>query len=112
MSKLTKFLTVAGIGATGAALAGLWYFLDTAKKAQKIDAKDEECKQEPCADRTYVSLEPTDGDKETLKKVVESAVCESAQKAEEKAEGVGIVKDDSNTSDFKFTSFDDKKDAE
>ena len=45
--------------------------------------------------------------KDTLKKAVKSAAADMVSKAEEKARGVGLVKDDKEkTSDFEFEDFD------
>ena len=52
--------------------------------------------------------EVSESDKEVLKKTVASAVSESIAKAEEAADGIGIVKEEKDASDFTFESFDDE----
>lgn len=118
MKKFGKLLTFIGI--SGAALAGLWYFIDTTKKGrEEEEVASDETNEEACEEaepHSYVSLntdeegEGADIDKEALAKNVASAVSESIAKAEEALEGVGVVKEDADTSDFTFESFDEKKD--
>lgn len=116
MSKLGKILTFVGI--SGAALGGLWYFLDTTKKAKRDDYDDDyyedDYDDEPCSERAYVSLEPDEEscNAEALKKVVTEAVSDMNAKAEEAAEGVGLVKEETDTKDFEFESFDKDADEE
>lgn len=115
MKKLGRLLTF--IGVSGAALAGLWYFIDTTKKARECEECSKEDNEEATPEvepHSYVSLDPEDitvseEDKESLKKNVASAVTETIAKAEEAADGVGVVKEDTKTSDFAFESFDEKK---
>ncbi len=133
MKGFGKFLTFVGV--TGAALAGLWYFCETNKDKTCSCSCDEE-EGTPSGkkkERSYVSLDPemkeeaaeaikdagkkvekvakeakdaaAEG-KETLKKAVKSAAHDIMTKAEDKARGVGIVKDDKKTSDFEFEDFD------
>lgn len=118
MSKLGKILTFVGI--SGAALAGFWYFLDTNKKAKREydeydDFDDEEEEEEDLfEDRTYVSLD-TDGasaSSDALKRVVTEAVNDMTAKEEEEAEGVGLVKEETDTKDFEFESFDKEANEE
>jgi len=112
MKKIGKLL--AFIGVSGAALAGLWYFIDVTKKTRECEeecAADEEEQEEEVEteSRSYVNLndtEASEADKEALKKTVASAVSESIAKAEEAAEGIGIVKEEKDASDFSFESFD------
>lgn len=115
MKKIGKLL--AFIGVSGAALAGLWYFIDVTKKTREfeeadaadVDDEEEKTEAEP---RSYVSIndddEVSESDKEVLKKTVASAVSESIAKAEEAADGIGIVKEEKDASDFTFESFDDE----
>lgn len=115
MSKLGKILTFVGI--SGAALAGFWYFLDTNKKAKQEadeydDFDDEEEEEELFEERTYVSLDKDDAASEALKRVVTEAVNDMNAKEEEAAEGVGLVKEETDTKDFEFESFDKESDEE
>lgn len=115
MKKLGKLITF--IGVSGAALAGLWYFIDTTKKARECEEEagcDNSEEEVTPVEHSYVCLDPTEdeaADKEALKKTVASAVTESIAKAEEAAEGVGLVKEEKDASDFAFESFDDKEEA-
>lgn len=116
MKKLGRLITFVGVA--GAALAGLWYFIDTTKKVRQEEddtkTSEPEAEKEP---RSYVSITPeecacqSELDKESLKKNVTSAVEETIAKAEEVADGIGVVKDQA-TSDFEFKSFDDKDEEE
>ncbi|MCR5673882.1 MAG: hypothetical protein K6F87_09250 [Lachnospiraceae bacterium] len=134
MKGFGKFITFVGI--TGAALAGLWYFCETNKEkcSCACDGDDEACEKNGSGkERSYVSLDPelkeevvseikevsgkiektakdaakaaAEG-KDTLKKAVKSAAHDIMTKAEDKARGVGLVKDDKKTSDFEFEDFD------
>lgn len=107
MSKLGKILTFVGI--SGVALGGLWYFLDNVKRERELeeDFEDDEYEDE-VEERSYVSLEPTAEEKEALKKVVTEAVNDMSAKAEEDLEGVGVVKEETETKDFEFKSFDNE----
>ena len=114
MKGFGKFITFVGV--TGAALAGLWYFCEMNKDkcACSCDGDDQDEKK-GAGERSYVSLDPdkaeevkeavSDG-KDTLKKAVKSAAQAIMAKAEDAARGVGLVKDNSKTSDFEFESFD------
>lgn len=111
MKKLGRI--IAFVGVAGAALAGLWYFLDNVNKAESScdDEEEDGVKEE---ERSYVSLDPTDDeseDKQTLKKVVADAVKDTQAKAECEADGVGVVKEEAaeKANDFEFKSFDDNK---
>lgn len=107
MKKIGKILTFIGIA--GAALAGLWYFLDNVKKDDYEDEVDEnEEDDEEVSERSYVSLDTSDekSDREALEDAIKSVVSESIAKAEEEADGVGLVKGDNEASDFEFESFD------
>ena len=120
MKGFGKFITFVGV--TGAALAGLWYFCEMNKDkcACSCDGDDQDEKK-GAGERSYVSLDPdkaeevkeavSDG-KDTLKKAVKSAAQDIMAKAEDAARGVGLVKDNSKTSDFEFEDFGDAaKDA-
>lgn len=110
MKKIAKLLVF--VGTAGAALAGLWYFIDTNKKIRECEEPDDFDKdvEEDGETHSYVNLEPADTvDKEALKKNVASAVDEAKAKAEDEAEGVGLVKEEKDASDFSFKSFDDAK---
>lgn len=108
--KLLAFVTVAG-----AAVAGLWYFLDNTKVYEEDDFEDEDADDEVKEEeeRAYVSLDPVvaDEDKAALEKAVTSAVKESIAKAEETADGVGVVKEDveKKVSGFEFKSLEDEE---
>lgn len=108
--KLLAFITVAG-----AAVAGLWYFLDNTKVYDDDFEDDEDDDDEEADDeeRSYVSLDPvvTSEDKAALEKAVTSAVKDTIAKAEETAEGVGVVKEeaDKKVSGFEFKSLDDEE---
>ncbi len=117
MKGFGKFITFVGI--TGAALAGLWYFCETNKDKSecKCDGDPDEAFDKG-KERSYVSLDPElkeaaediretvkDG-KDTLKKAVKSAAQDIMAKAEDAAKGVGLVKDQKDTSDFEFEDFD------
>lgn len=119
MKKIVRLVTF--IGLAGAALAGLWYFLDArnnACDAEDADATDcesdtteQEDKEEAC-ERAYVSIKTDEAsDKEALTKAVTDAVKESIAKADEAAEGLGVVKEDKidKANDFEFKSFDESK---
>ena len=127
MKKIGKLL--AAMGTAGAALAGLWYFLEQSKKAQNADKEIEDDVEETKEEekRSYVTLDPVsvteeteekaveectaadDAAKEALKKNVAEAVSEAKAKAEEIADGVGVVKEDKQVSEFKFDTLDDKE---
>ena len=121
MKGFGKFITFVGV--TGAALAGLWYFCEMNKDkcACSCDG-DDSGEKKGAGERSYVSLDPdtkeevkeaaeeikeavSDG-KDTLKKAVKSAAQDIMAKAEDAARGVGLVKDNSKTSDFEFEDFD------
>ena len=69
MKKLGKI--IAFVGVAGAALAGLWYFLDNVKGSEEENDCDAEEKDVADEERSYVSLDPvSEENKETLKKVV------------------------------------------
>ncbi len=130
MKAFGKFVTFVGI--TGAALAGLWYFCEVNKDKCECTCDDGEASEEKksAKERSYVSLDPeikeeagkvleetkkvareagkvAQEGKDTLKKAVKSAAADMVSKAEEKARGVGLVKDDKEkTSDFEFEDFD------
>lgn len=113
MKKLGKI--IAFVGVAGAALAGLWYFLDNVKGSEEEDDCDAEEKDVADEERSYVSLDPvSEENKEALKKVVTDAVKENQAKAEEAAEGLGLVKDDvaEKANEFEFESFDKDQDEE
>lgn len=112
MKKIIKLVTFVGLA--GAALAGLWYFLDS--RNEEVEEEDLACDEtkdeEEATERSYVSINAdSTSDKEALAKAVTDAVKESIAKADEKAEGLGVVKDDSaeKANDFEFKSFDEKK---
>ena len=115
MKKIGKIM--AFVGVAGAALAGLWYFLDNVKKCD-CDCNEEEETETKKDERSYVSLEPTEEelaeDKESLKKAVVDAVKETQAKAEEAAEGLGVVTEETaeKANDFEFKSFDESKEDE
>ena len=130
MKVFGKFVTFVGI--TGAALAGLWYFCEVNKDKCECACDDGESSEEKksAKERSYVSLDPeikeeaekvieetkkvakdagkvAQEGKDTLKKAVKSAAADMLSKAEDKARGVGLVKDDKEkTSDFEFEDFD------
>lgn len=130
MKGFGKFVTFVGI--TGAALAGLWYFCEVNKDKCECSCDDGESSTEKksAKERSYVSLDPeikeeaekvieetkkvakdagkvAQEGKDTLKKAVKSAAADMLSKAEDKARGVGLVKDDKEkTSDFEFEDFD------
>ncbi|MBO4266216.1 MAG: hypothetical protein J5910_03400 [Lachnospiraceae bacterium] len=130
MKGFGKFVTFVGI--TGAALAGLWYFCEVNKDKCECSCDDDESSAEKknSKERSYVSLDPeikeeaekvieetkkvakdagkvAQEGKDTLKKAVKSAAADMLSKAEDKARGVGLVKDDKEkTSDFEFEDFD------
>lgn len=130
MKGFGKFVTFVGI--TGAALAGLWYFCEVNKDKCECSCDDGESSAEKksAKERSYVSLDPeikeeaekvieetkkvakdagkvAQEGKDTLKKAVKSAAADMLSKAEDKARGVGLVKDDKEkTSDFEFEDFD------
>ena len=134
MKGFGKFITFVGV--TGAALAGLWYFCETNKDkcACSCDGDDEGSDtKKGNNERSYVSLDPelkeevaeeikdvsgkiekaakeaakaaSEGT-DTLKKAVKSAAHDIMTKAEDKARGVGLVKDGKKTSEFEFEDFD------
>lgn len=107
MKKLGRILTFVGV--TGAALGGLWYFLTTTKQ-NTCESEEEKEDTNESEERSYVSLEPEDTSdgKEALKKVVEDAVSEMNSKAADEADGVGVVKEETDAKDFEFKSFDEE----
>lgn len=119
MSKIGKIITFVGI--SGAALGGLWYFLNNTKKETEgvAEAEDKACDKEPeveAPERSYVSLDPKpatdDQDKASLKKAVKEAVSEISAKADQAAEGVGLVKEEKDTKNYEFETFEDNKETE
>ncbi|MBO4903896.1 MAG: hypothetical protein J5367_01605 [Lachnospiraceae bacterium] len=129
MKGFGKFVTFVGI--TGAALAGLWYFCEVNKDKCECACDDDALSSEKKSskERSYVSLDPEVKEqteeviedakkvakeakdvakegKDTLKKAVKSAAADMLSKAEDKARGVGLVKEDKKTSDFEFEDFD------
>jgi len=114
MKKFGKI--VAFIGVAGAALAGLWYFLDNVKDCEGCCQDSDEDEEKKDEERSYVSLDPEEKeeDKEALKKAVTDAVKETQAKAEEAAEGLGVVAEDiaKKADEFEFKSFDESKEDE
>ncbi len=132
MKGFGKFLTFVGV--TGAALAGLWYFCEMNREKCECACDSDDNNVDPDSkERSYVSLDPelkeevkegvreagkkaskaakelkeaADEGKDTLKKAVKSAAQDIMAKAEDKARGVGLVKDEKKTSDFEFEDFD------
>lgn len=125
MKKFGKFLTFVTV--TGAAAAGLMYFLDKRESGKcqcPCDDNDEDDfvnEEEVKKERSYVKLNPEiketieetkealNEGKETLKKAVKSAAQDIMAKAEDAAKGVGLVKEDKEMSDFEFEDFDSVK---
>ena len=116
MKGFGKFVTFVGI--TGAALAGLWYFMEMNRDKCECECDGDDLADDNGKERNYVSLDPEvkeaaedvkeavkDG-KETLKKAVKSSAQDIMAKAEDAAKGVGLVKDSKKTSDFEFEDFD------
>lgn len=108
MSKLGKIITFVGI--SGVALGGLWYFLDNIKRDRDFEDDFEEDDEE-VEERSYVSLEPAECENKAIEKVVTEAYNDMTAKAEEALDGVGVVKEETETQAFEFESF-DNKDAE
>ncbi len=135
MKGFGKFITFVGV--TGAALAGLWYFCEmNREKCECACDGDGENVDSAGRERSYVSLDPelkeevkedladatgkakkaakeikeaaTDA-KATMKKAVKSAAQDIMSKAEDKARGVGLVKDEKEASEFEFEDFDKGK---
>ena len=124
MKSFGKFLTFVGV--TGAAVAGLWYFLEVNKDKSYAEADGASDTDDSSNERSYVSLDPeikeelkedvkkaaedikdnAAGNKDTLKKAVKSAAQDIIAKAEDAAKGVGLVKEEKKTSDFEFEDFD------
>ena len=134
MKGFGKFITFVGV--TGAALAGLWYFCEMNKEKCECACDSDDNNVDPNSrERSYVSLDPemkeevkedladasgkakkaakdlkdAAGDaKNTMKKAVKSAAQDIMAKAEDKARGVGLVKDkeDKEASEFEFEDFD------
>jgi len=110
--KLLGFVTVAG-----AAVAGLWYFLDNTREYddddfEEEDDDEEDAEEEVKEERAYVSLDPVaeEENKSALEKAVTSAVKETIAKAEETADGVGVVKEEAEkkVSGFEFKSLEEE----
>ena len=110
MKKLIKFITL--IGLAGAAIAGFWYFLDSRNNNISEDSKEDEAEEKDDAgERSYVSIKTEEEcKKEALTKAVTDAVKDTIAKADEEAEGLGVVKEDmlDKANDFEFKSFDEK----
>ena len=136
MKGFGKFITFVGV--TGAALAGLWYFCEMNRDKECACDCDGENVDPASRERSYVSLNPelkeevkedlADASdkakkaakeikeaaadaKTTMKKAVKSAAQDIMAKAEDKARGVGLVKDEKETSEFEFEDFDKSKKA-
>lgn len=121
MKKFGKFLTFVTV--TGAAAAGLMYFLDKREGANSASCDDDDFEDEGAEkkERSYVSLNPETKEaidetkealaegKESLKKAVKSAAQDIMAKAEDAAKGVGLVKDEKKASEFEFEDFDKVK---
>jgi len=125
MKNIWKIL--AFVGAAGAAVAGLLYFLDRKNQdrffeEELLDDEEDEVVTSSNEERTYVSLDTTEEDavaaeaaaKKSLKETVKSVAQDMKQKAEDAAKGIGIVKDEekSEANDFAFKSFDENSNAE
>ncbi len=104
----------------GAALAGVYYFFFREKDdPEESEPKESEIKNffEEMPAREYVSLNREAGEeeeaaKEVLKDKIEESVKEKEEKEREKEEGVGLVKEDVNTSDFEFESLNDDEEED
>lgn len=133
MKKFTKVLTFMTLA--GAALAGLWYFLKRTEVSDDCVCEDDETEGVVASsERSYVSLDKvvdavvTDEEKveavketianaeekvseakATITRTVKSVAQDMIKKAEDKAKGIGLVKDDKDASDFAFDSFDESK---
>lgn len=120
MKKFGKFVTFVTVA--GAAAAGLMYFLDKSQNCKcscDDDSDDfEDGAQEVKEERSYIKLNPETKEaldetkeafnegKESLKKAVKSAAQDIKAKAEDAAKGVGLVKEEKETSDFESEEFD------
>lgn len=127
--KMVTFVTLAG-----AAVGGLWYFLkkteegDCACKCREENADGEEVKREyvslnkfakavspseEAAKETEENLKEAAKDaqeaKDSIKKAVKSVAQDLIKKAEDKASGIGVVKEESAETDgFSFEKFDEE----
>lgn len=117
--------TLAFLAMASAVCAGVYYFLtkedseceDCSKDDKAKDINDFFTKKEKAeAEREYVNLGTPAcdlGDKpenEVLKNVVTKAAEELQEKAEEIKDGVGIVKDSAEASEFSFEKFEENED--
>ncbi len=111
MAKLGKILGFAAIA--GAILGGIYYFFfrDEEDGEEGALPKESEIKNffDEMPSREYVSLnrEASDKDsmKESIKEKIDQSVKEKEEKKREEEEGVGIVKEDVDTTEPEFEDF-------
>lgn len=115
-NKFGKFLLFSAV--VGAAAAGAYYFLnrEEIENGEKPDfAKDVDNFFDNKNGREYVDLKNivSSEEKEALKNAVTEAAADLKEKAEEAAEDLGIVRDDSKEAeDFAFEEFKDEEKSE
>ncbi len=118
MAKLGKILGFVALA--GAILGGIYYFFFREEEEGEEGAlpKENEIKNffDEMPAREYVSLnrEVSDKDsaKEAIKEKIDQSMKEKEEKEREKEEGVGLVKEDVDTTEPNFENFEDgDKDA-
>ncbi|MCR4741075.1 MAG: hypothetical protein K5886_12560 [Lachnospiraceae bacterium] len=116
-AKFKKFITFAAV--LGAICAAIYYFFvkdDEETENGEGEEKESEIRKffEEMPSREYVPLNKNAAEADKMKSSIKNKIDESrkekAAKAKEKAEGVGVVKEDVNPDDYEFEEFDESKD--